>query len=147
MLSFGFDAVVEDYMDGFREQCYMYTGLPFRILRKFFGIVFGNNYKDYCDYVVKHYNPQRQILPCIYPNWDHSARSGKLATMFRNAKPSVWGDFCKQIFKKSSAKTPQENIVFIKSWNEWGEGNYLEPDRKYGRGYIDNLREALDSYE
>ena len=85
--------------------------------------------------------------PCIYPNWDHSARSGKLATMFRNAEPSVWGVFCKRIFKECSTRNPQENLVFVKSWNEWGEGNYLEPDRKYKRGYINKLREAIDSYE
>lgn len=34
-------------------------------------------------------------------------------------------------------------ILFLKSWNEWGEGNYVEPDLKYGRGYLDALREAL----
>lgn len=24
----------------------------------------------------------------------------------------------------------------LKSWNEWGEGNYMEPDLKYGKKYI-----------
>ena len=39
------------------------------------------------------------------------------------------------------------NIVFIKSWNEWGEGNYMEPDRRYKRGYINELREAIDNVD
>ncbi len=147
MINLGFDAVADDYMDGFRQQCYMYSGLPFRILRRFFGLVFGNNYKEYCDYVVRRFKVEKMKHPCIYPNWDHSARSGKLATMFRNAEPSVWGVFCKRIFKECSTRNPQENLVFVKSWNEWGEGNYLEPDRKYKRGYINKLREAIDSYE
>ena len=147
MINLGFDAVADDYMDGFRQQCYMYSGLPFRILRRFFGLVFGNNYKEYCDYVVRRFKVEKMKHPCIYPNWDHSARSGKLATMFRNAEPSVWRVFCKRIFKECSTRNPQENLVFVKSWNEWGEGNYLEPDRKYKRGYINKLREAIDSYE
>ena len=41
-------------------------------------------------------------------------------------------------------KPEQEQIVMVKSWNEWGEGNYMEPDLKYGHGYIDALREAID---
>lgn len=143
----GYNATIEDYMDDFRRQCYMYSGLPFRILRKYFGIIFGNNYEEYCNFVAKYFRASSDSYPCIYPNWDHSARSGKIATIFRNAKPDVWGNFCSQIFKKCASIPHEENLVFVKSWNEWGEGNYLEPDRKYKRGYIENLRKALDSYE
>ena len=32
-----------------------------------------------------------------------------------------------------------EKLLFIKAWNEWGEGNYLEPDMKWGRAYIEKL--------
>ena len=32
-------------------------------------------------------------------------------------------------------------IVFLKSWNEWGEGNYMEPDLKYGKKYIETLKQ------
>jgi len=40
---------------------------------------------------------------------------------------------------------PQDNqIVFIRSWNEWAEGNYMEPDLKFGRAYLEALKEALD---
>ena len=42
--------------------------------------------------------------------------------------------------------TNQKNnkLIMLKSWNEWGEGNYMEPDIKYGRGYINALRKAID---
>ena len=33
-------------------------------------------------------------------------------------------------------------MVFLKSWNEWGEGNYMEPDLRFGKGYIKALKEA-----
>ena len=33
--------------------------------------------------------------------------------------------------------------MFIKSWNEWGEGNYLEPDIKFGKKYLDVLKREL----
>ena len=38
----------------------------------------------------------------------------------------------------------EKQIIFLKSWNEWGEGNYMEPDQKYGHGYLDALKEAIE---
>jgi hypothetical protein len=44
-------------------------------------------------------------------------------------------------------KHPEHQILFLKSWNEWGEGNYVEPDLKYGHGYIQALRSAIENYK
>ena len=41
----------------------------------------------------------------------------------------------------------EHRIVFLKSWNEWGEGNYVEPDLKYGRGFLEVLKQEIDSLE
>jgi len=38
-----------------------------------------------------------------------------------------------------------ERIIFLKAWNEWAEGNYVEPDLKWGRGYLQVIREELAS--
>ena len=40
-------------------------------------------------------------------------------------------------------KKEENRIIFLKAWNEWGEGNYMEPDLRFGRGYIEALKEAL----
>jgi lipopolysaccharide biosynthesis protein len=37
----------------------------------------------------------------------------------------------------------EHKIVLVKAWNEWGEGNHLEPDRKFGRQYLEVIREEL----
>ena len=37
----------------------------------------------------------------------------------------------------------EERLLFVKSWNEWAEGNHLEPDLKFGLGYLDVIREEL----
>ena len=42
-------------------------------------------------------------------------------------------------------KPEEEQIIMIKSWNEWGEGNYMEPDQEFGHGYLRALRSAIDS--
>ena len=44
-----------------------------------------------------------------------------------------------------SKKQPEHRILFLKSWNEWGEGNYVEPDQQFGHGYLDAIRNAIEN--
>jgi len=37
----------------------------------------------------------------------------------------------------------EENFIFINAWNEWAEGNHLEPCLKWGREYLEATRRAL----
>lgn len=145
LLSAGYDTVIQDYVNGFHDSYYTYMNILFRLLRKC-GIPFGNDYRAYCEYYLRHFKSKDGVCPCVYPNFDHSPRTGKAAIMFRNAEPVVWGDFCERVFKECVSRPADENLVFVKAWNEWGEGNYMEPDRRYGMGYIDALKKALDSF-
>jgi hypothetical protein len=43
-------------------------------------------------------------------------------------------------------KQPEHQILFLKAWNEWGEGNYVEPDLKFGHGFIQAIRKAVEKY-
>jgi hypothetical protein len=43
---------------------------------------------------------------------------------------------------KNIVDKKQNQLVMLKSWNEWGEGNYMEPDARWGRLYIDVLGEV-----
>ena len=44
---------------------------------------------------------------------------------------------------KAVLESAKGKFVFIKSWNEWAEGNYLEPDLKWGIAYLDELSRLL----
>ena len=82
------------------------------------------------------------ILPTICPNFDHTPRSCTRGLVYTNSNPKSFYNHVSQILDIVSPK--QNRIVFLKSWNEWGEGNYMEPDEKYGKGYIEAMRKALD---
>lgn len=51
----------------------------------------------------------------------------------------------KELFCNVIHKPKEERIVFLKSWNEWAEGNYMEPDLKFGRGYLEALLKAINN--
>lgn len=87
---------------------------------------------------------QNKIYPTIYPNWDASPRLGSVATMLLNSTPELFKRHAKQIFSNLIDKSDSDKIVFLKSWNEWAEGNYMEPDLLHGNGYIKALSEAID---
>ncbi len=87
-----------------------------------------------------------RIFPVIIPNWDNTARRGTGAFIFHNSTPELFKIHIQSVFKLIMHKKHENKIVFLKSWNEWGEGNYMEPDSKNGKGYIYALREALDEF-
>lgn len=83
------------------------------------------------------------VYPTIYPNWDRSPRGGKSATIWTGSTPEEFKKIIEASNDLSSEKKDQHKIVFIQAWNEWGEGNYMEPDLQYGRGYIEKMHEAI----
>lgn len=86
-----------------------------------------------------------KVLPGVLPNWDHSPRSGKKCHIINNSTPNLFYKLTKQILSKRDESFSYP-IIFIKSWNEWGEGNYMEPDTVWGKGYIQALSRALKEY-
>ncbi len=89
---------------------------------------------------------EEKIYPTIIPNWDHTPRSGNFGRVFQDSTPELFSKHIDSIFKRIINKAEENRIVFLKSWNEWGEGNYIEPDLKYGTQYIDVLAEVLSKY-
>lgn len=83
------------------------------------------------------------VFPTLIPNWDHTPRSGSGGYLYTNSTPTLFEKHADEVFGSISKKTEERQIVFLKSWNEWGEGNYMEPDLKFGKGYIHALNKSL----
>ena len=86
---------------------------------------------------------ERDVIPEIGPNWDHSPRSGRKSIILTGATPELFQKVAETAIDVVSNKPEDEQIVIIKSWNEWGEGNYMEPDLENGHGYLHALRDAI----
>jgi len=87
---------------------------------------------------------REDVFPTIVPNWDHSPRLGSGATILYNSTPELFKEHAKMVFRRIKNKPENRQIVFLRSWNEWAEGNYMEPDLKFGKGYIEALRAAIE---
>lgn len=82
--------------------------------------------------------------PTIIPNWDHSPRSGRMGHILVHSTPEKFKKHVLQSFSNVVHKPMDKRLVFLKSWNEWAEGNYIEPDLKFGLSYLKALKEAIE---
>ena len=87
------------------------------------------------------------VFPTIIPNWDNTPRSGNNGSVFLNSTPNFFLVHLKQVMNIIKHKPKERQIIFLKSWNEWGEGNYIEPDNKYGDEYLRILKSQIDFSE
>lgn len=102
---------------------------------------------DYERTVSNYFPPEdawENVYPTILPQWDRTARVGKAEGVYVNSTPEKFKKHVKQAFNMIKNKKEEHRIVFLKSWNEWAEGNYMEPDIIYGHGYLQALREAIE---
>ena len=89
--------------------------------------------------------PAWKWLRCVTPSWDNTARRKKDACVFLDSNPEKYRSWLNRAIENTDARLlGEERVVFINAWNEWAEGNHLEPDRKFGRGYLEATREALE---
>ena len=102
------------------------------------------NYAKYYKCSVTEREKDIDVIPQIFPQWDHSPRSqNNAAAIYYNSTPEIFKKQALQALECVKEKPEKYQILILKSWNEWGEGNYMEPDLTNGRGYIDALRDAI----
>lgn len=82
-------------------------------------------------------------------SWDNTARRGMKASIFEDfslTRYSQWLSANIEVTAKDEKRTDDERIVFINAWNEWAEGTHLEPDQRYGYGYLEATRKTIEKY-
>jgi len=82
-------------------------------------------------------------IPCVVSGWDNTPRSGAEGLVLQGATPAGFEAQVRRAVNRINATGSKSGLLFIKSWNEWAEGNHLEPCRRFGHGYLQALQRAL----
>ena len=82
----------------------------------------------------------RQDYPvheCIFVGWDNTPRLGEQAIVLIDSTPERFEAGLEEIVSDVEDRPLDERVVFINAWNEWAEGNHLEPDLRFGGAYLE----------
>ncbi len=82
-------------------------------------------------------------FPCVVPNWDNTPRSGKRGTVFHDATPELYRSVLRKAIADVIDRPREHRLVFLKSWNEWAEGNHLEPGLRFGHEFLRVTKEEV----
>jgi lipopolysaccharide biosynthesis protein len=102
------------------------------------------DYPDYVERMISEESPTYPRYPCVVPSWDNSSRrpSGS-AHIFTGSTPDTYKKGLVAAIRKAPAMGSDPPLVFVNAWNEWAEGNHLEPCQRWGRAYLEATRDAL----
>lgn len=102
-------------------------------------------YDELCKIQLETEVKNNKTYLCGVVDYDSTPRMGKNGIILQNASPEKFYKYFRQLYKKSISL--DNEILFINAWNEWGEGMYLEPDEKFGYGYLDSIYSVVSEFE
>lgn len=147
----GFDAAVEfqpewanmpePNLPGFTEK--VLNKLSIRKTPKYSNKIF--EYSDLVEKAIYKKPAAYKRYPGLTPMWDNTARRKTGAHIFNNSTPELYGRWLSHIVQNFKPFSADENFIFINAWNEWAEGNHLEPCQKWGRQYLEATKKIMSN--
>lgn len=101
---------------------------------------------DYKKIIRNYHSPsdyREDVYPQFLAGWDRSPRSGRRAIIYDGTTPETFRYAVDKALDCVKNKDPEHRILFLNSWNEWGEGAYMEPDLRDGKRKLEELADAL----
>lgn len=114
-----------------------------KIVRLVFGLPAIFSYKGVVKCISGGTDADPKVSPTILAGWDHTPRSGRRGCVMTGYTPKAFKEHARQVLDSVRRRQDGSGLVFLKSWNEWAEGNYIEPDLKWGRAFLDALKDCL----
>lgn len=81
-----------------------------------------------------------KVIPVVIPRWDSTIRHGKNGWVLVGSTPQEFSKHVHDVRTLLSKREYKDRIMIVKSWNEWAEGNFIEPDDIYGSQYLEILK-------
>ena len=145
---YGFECAIEFHPDLYVGVKQQFPPIADKIKHRL-GIKKSVYYENYISTYTTYVNKQLEkkvpnkpnVYPGITPGWDNSARKNKNAIIFKNSTPEEYGrwlNHIKELYKD------QDTFLFINAWNEWAEGNHLEPCQKWGKKYLEETKRFVE---
>jgi lipopolysaccharide biosynthesis protein len=149
----GLDAAVEFQPDAHLDVPKQRPILPLRAFNRYVRPTHNKRVHNYYRYedlkrlaVERLHSPAPwTVFPGATPGWDNSARRQIWSRVYTGSTPTLYREWLEAIVATFRPPSPEENLVFINAWNEWAEGNHLEPDQRWGRAYLEATQAALNS--
>jgi len=141
--SLGFDAAVE-----FQPSLFRPRPLVRKVWERMLRGVHNNRILKYSEIVeraLRAPDPSYRWFRCVTPSWDNTARKKDNALILVGASPAKYGEWLKTMIRQSRPLANGDRVVFVNAWNEWAEGNHLEPCQRWGRSYLEATRHAVDA--
>lgn len=133
---YGFDAAVEFQPDCINiGQAIAAVGAPRRS-----SVV---EYADFSELQMRKREPAYRRFRCVVPRWDNTPRNKRWPFVLHHSSPELYERWLRAAVAAERHANAADPIVFINAWNEWGEGNHLEPDIRWGRAYLEATARAL----
>ena len=146
VLDIGFDAVMSQ---GYRRAVALAQGR----VKMMWNLLTFNSFlplyskMDYTHLMVNYYVEEdkwENVYPTLLPQWDRTPRAGSKTEIVTGSTPEKFQHYTEKAIQLVAKKQPEHQILFLKAWNEWGEGDYVEPDQRFGHGWLQAIRNAID---
>ncbi len=140
---FGLDAVVDQRMPG--KSAIIPSEYPLLKLQALLGKKLPTiySYKKLIKNLVRADSPPFDSYPCVIPNWDNTPRSGTNGIVFKGVTLNLFKEQLARALKRVESNRPDNKIVFIKAWNEWAEGNHIEPNLQHGHAFLKTIKQSI----
>jgi lipopolysaccharide biosynthesis protein len=105
-------------------------------------------YRELVELAMAHAAPPYPRWPGVTPGFDNFPRHRRTATILLDPSPDVYQKWLTNALQRSREvaleyESRPDGLVFINAWNEWAEGNHLEPDQRYGHRFLDATAAAV----
>ena len=144
-MDIGFDAVISSGLTRAQAVLQGRVKLAWNVFsyKSFFPSRACIDYSDLMKYYYVNEDAWENVYPTLLPQWDRTPRAGSKTEYLINSSPEKFQQTILDALNHLKDKSPEHQILFLKAWNEWGEGNYVEPDEQFGHGWLDAIRNTI----